>query len=79
MLKFFWFVSLERRLGDPGWYDVLAPPVKQTSRNHHCRKVGLVQGRLMAPDLGVIWDSLSPNSPHCLSQDLGFTIELLWV
>lgn len=37
MLKFFWLVSLERRLGDPGWYDVLAPPVKQMRRDRRRR------------------------------------------
>lgn len=40
MLKFF---SLERRLGEAGWYEVLAPPVKGMRRGLSSQKGGLGQ------------------------------------
>lgn len=65
MLKFF---SLERRLGDAGWYDVLAPPVKQMKGRRHLGKVDLAHPGACGSDLrGAMQDLCPPYSSHCLS------------
>lgn len=64
-------LSLERRLGDTGWYDVLDPPVKHMRRGCHRRKGDLAQSGACGSDLrGVLQDSLPPDSGLCLCRGL---------